>query len=136
MAPDIEAPFPLAADTIARLRAALELPDTAIPGSALSLDDLLDALESASPRIQSVRVNKTRARYHVQGCVAELTEVVADGKTVRTAAIEHEDPAKLIAAVRAMRLDGYPNISYPRGLKQVVGNCPVEERFHEPPGCH
>jgi exopolyphosphatase / guanosine-5'-triphosphate,3'-diphosphate pyrophosphatase len=119
--PIFKAPFPLAAGAIARLRAALGLPDSAIPGDALSFDALVAALESVSPRIRSVRVNKMRTRYHIHGCVAELTDVVADGKPIRSAAIEDEDPAKVIAAVRAMRLDGYPNMSYPRGLKQLVG---------------
>jgi hypothetical protein len=119
--PVLKEPFPLSAEIVARLCAALKLPDTAIQGNARSLDALLAALESAAPRIRSVRVNKTRARYHIHGCVAELTKVIADGEKVRTAAVEDEDPSKVIAAVRAMQLEGYPNISYPRGLKQLVG---------------
>ncbi len=121
--PILKEPFPLAAGTLARLRAALGLPDSAIQGDALSFDALVAALESASRQIRGLRVDKTRTRYHIHGCVAELTDVVADGKKVRTAAIEDEDPAKVIAAVRATRLDGYPNVSYPRGLKQLVGMC-------------
>jgi exopolyphosphatase/guanosine-5'-triphosphate,3'-diphosphate pyrophosphatase len=66
-------------------------------------------------------VRKPRTRYRINGCVAELTGVIADGKKVRTVAIEDADPAKVLAAVAAMGLDRFPNISYPRGLKQVLG---------------
>ena len=46
---------------------------------------------------------------------------MADGLNVETVAIEDEDPEKVIAAVRSMRLDGFPNTSYPRGLKRLIG---------------
>jgi len=48
--------------------------------------------------------------------------VAADGKPTRTVAIEHEDPARVLAAVREMSLDRFENISYPRGLKQLLGS--------------
>jgi hypothetical protein len=73
------------------------------------------------PFLGSHPVTKARARYHVRGCVAELTEVIADANAIRTAAIEDADPEKVIEAVRAMEMDGFPNVSYPRGLKQLVG---------------
>ena len=64
----------------------------------------------------------------MHGCVAELTDVLADGKKARTVAIEDADPAKVVAAVRAMELDRYPNISYPRGLRQVPGGSSLATR--------
>jgi exopolyphosphatase/guanosine-5'-triphosphate,3'-diphosphate pyrophosphatase len=50
-----------------------------------------------------------------------MTEVVADGKRTRTVALESEDPDRVIATVRKFGLDRFENISYPRGLKQLVG---------------
>ena len=119
--PVLKEPFPLAIATVASLRAALGLPVIASDGDALSLDAFLARVESAAVGLRVVNVSKRRTRYHVLGCVAELTDVAADGKKVRTVAIEDADPARVIAAVRAMGLDGYPNINYPRGLKQLVG---------------
>jgi hypothetical protein len=46
---------------------------------------------------------------------------VADGKPIRTVAIELEDPARVLAAVREMSLEQFENISYPRGLKRLLG---------------
>jgi exopolyphosphatase/guanosine-5'-triphosphate,3'-diphosphate pyrophosphatase len=42
--------------------------------------------------------------------------VTADGQPIRTIAIEAEDPAAVIAAVRSVGLGGYVNTSYPVGL--------------------
>jgi len=46
---------------------------------------------------------------------------VADGKKTRTVALESEDAARVIATVRKLGLDKFPNISYPKGLKQLAG---------------
>jgi exopolyphosphatase/guanosine-5'-triphosphate,3'-diphosphate pyrophosphatase len=53
--------------------------------------------------------------------MAELTEVVADGKKTRALAIEFEDSGWVIAAVGELGLERFENINYPRGLKQLVG---------------
>ena len=41
--------------------------------------------------IRVVDVHKRRARYTVGGCMAELSDVVANGKPTRTIAVESED---------------------------------------------
>jgi exopolyphosphatase/guanosine-5'-triphosphate,3'-diphosphate pyrophosphatase len=119
--PVLKEQFPLAADAMVRLREALGVAPLPIHGEADSFDALVANLESASTQIRGVWVSKVRTRYLVHGCVAELTDVIANGKKVRTTAIEDEDPHKVITAVRAMGLDGHSNINYPRGLKQLIG---------------
>jgi exopolyphosphatase/guanosine-5'-triphosphate,3'-diphosphate pyrophosphatase len=113
--------FPLSAAEVAQVRSALGLPDGPIDGGAASLGALLAGLQTGPARVRAIKVEKTRGRYSLHECAAELTEVVADGKKIRTVAIEDEDPVKVNAAMRAMGLGGFPNISYPRGLKQLVG---------------
>jgi exopolyphosphatase/guanosine-5'-triphosphate,3'-diphosphate pyrophosphatase len=119
--PVLKESFPLPHTAVATVRATLGLPAASPSGDNLPLDRLLAELAPAGGPVHVVDVRKTRTRYHVKGCVAEVTEVIADGKAVRTVAIEDEDPAKLIAAVRSMGLGNYPNTSYPQGLKQLVG---------------
>jgi len=119
--PVFKEPFPLAASAVARVQAALGVTPLSFSAGGLSLDQLLADLARSDGRVRVIAVRKTRTRYQVQGCVAELTDVVADGKAVRTVAIEDADPAKVIAAVAVMRLDRFPNISYPRGLKHLIG---------------
>ena len=75
---------------------------------------------SSSPRscagnadLLAVRVHKRRARYTVGGCMAELTELRTEHGATRTIAVESEDPARVIAAVRELGLDARHNVSVP-----------------------
>ena len=77
-----------------------------------------------SGRIRPVPVHKRRVRYTVQGCMAELSSVVAGERSTRTLAIESSDPAAVVAAVRSVGLDGYTNVSYPRGLASLIDDAP------------
>src|SRR5215813_13055352 len=91
------------------------------PGlDAYTLEQLEVELTQASRGVRVAQVHKRRQRYTVGGCTAEMTEVVADGRTIRTVAIELEDPVRVLTAVREMGLDHFENISYPRGLKRLL----------------
>jgi exopolyphosphatase/guanosine-5'-triphosphate,3'-diphosphate pyrophosphatase len=61
----------------------------------------------------------------VGGCTAEVSDVVADGRPTRTIAIESEDAAAVIAAVRSVGLGGYVNTSYPKGLRALIDGAPA-----------
>jgi exopolyphosphatase/guanosine-5'-triphosphate,3'-diphosphate pyrophosphatase len=80
----------------------------------------LDAIARASPDITAVPVHKTRRRFTLGRCMAELTDVRAVDRSTSTIAIESEQPADVIAAVRALGLDPHPNVNVPRGLKDLV----------------
>jgi exopolyphosphatase / guanosine-5'-triphosphate,3'-diphosphate pyrophosphatase len=85
----------------------------------MTLDQLIAEVTSDS-RMRTLEVHKARTRYHLEGCMAELTEVTANGKTIRTIAVESEDPVCIVAALRALGLEGGKNVSYPCGLKRLV----------------
>jgi exopolyphosphatase/guanosine-5'-triphosphate,3'-diphosphate pyrophosphatase len=57
--------------------------------------------------------------------MAELADVVVNGRSTRTIAIESEDAAAVIVAVRAVGLGGYENISYPRGFVALIDDEPA-----------
>ena len=118
--PIMKGEFPLPAAEVARVCAALGV--APIAGlDAYTLEQFQAELTHASRRVRVVRVHKRRQHYIVSGCSAEMTDVVADGKPIRTVAIELEDPARVLAAVREMSLEQFDNISYPRGLKRLLG---------------
>ncbi len=119
--PLLKAPFPLAAPVVAKISAALGLPDLPASPDGRPLERLLDDLARFGGIVRVVNVKKTRTRYLLDGCLAEVADVVADGKTTRTVAIEDATPERVLAAVGAMALSGYSNINYPRGLKQLIG---------------
>jgi exopolyphosphatase / guanosine-5'-triphosphate,3'-diphosphate pyrophosphatase len=115
--PVLKGGFPLAVTDAATLFAALGVP--APPEGTLTYDELLATVE-ATAELRWVDVHKRRARYTVGGCMAELSNVAADGHSTRTIAIELEDPGLVIAAVRDLGLGDRANTCMAKGLKALV----------------
>ena len=123
--PIMKAGFPLPATEVAKVFEALRLDPLPLRRANYSLEEFISELAVPSGRIRAVSVNKRRTRYTLGGCMAELSEVVADGRTTRTVAVESEDAAAVIAAVRSLGLSGYVNTSYPRGLAALIDGEPL-----------
>jgi len=119
--PVMKGAFPLPAAEVTKVFNVLGLAPPPLTRAQYTLEQLTTALGGRGGATRVVNVHKKRVRYEVDGCLAEMTDVVADGKRTRTVAIESEDPARVIAAVRKLGLDRFENINYPRGLKQLVG---------------
>jgi exopolyphosphatase/guanosine-5'-triphosphate,3'-diphosphate pyrophosphatase len=123
--PVMKAGFPLVAADVARVFDALRLATPALAREAYTLDEFVAELAEPSGAMRGVNVHKRRVRYVVGGCTAEVSDVVADGRATRTVAIESEDAAAVIAAVRSVGLGGFANTSYPRGLAALVDDEPA-----------
>lgn len=119
--PVMKGAFPLPAAQVKNVFAALGVTPPPLAREGYSLEQFVAELAEPGQRLRVVQVHKRRVRYRVDGCTSEVTEVVADGKKTRTVAIESEDAARVIATVRKLGLNRFENISYPRGLKQLVG---------------
>src|SRR5512145_1315828 len=122
--PVMKAGFPLPAAEVAKVFAALRLEPPPLHRASYDLEQFIAELAVPSGRIRAIDVQKRRTRYTVGGCMAELSEVVANGKATRTIAVESEDPAAVIAAVRSLGLGGYVNTSYSRGLAALLDETP------------
>ena len=120
-APVMKATFPLPAADVDQVLTTLAIPIPSLARPEYTLDQLVDELVHTSRALRAVAVHKRRTHYTVDGCMAEVSEVRADGRETRTIAIEAEDPGRVIAAVRDFGLASLPNVCYPRGLKAVLG---------------
>jgi exopolyphosphatase / guanosine-5'-triphosphate,3'-diphosphate pyrophosphatase len=120
--PVLKADFPVPA---AQVAVALEGLGAAVKPArdAYSLDELLGEVVGADPVLRAVRVHKRRQRYTIGGCMSELTDLHSDVGDTRTVAVESEDAAAVIAAVRDLGLGDLPNTSFPRGLKALAGSA-------------
>ena len=109
----MKASFPLAAaDVTPDLRGTGARRRRPLARDTYTLDQFV--AELAGPAgIRGVDVHKRRVRYTVNGCTSEVSDVVADGHATRTIAIESEDAAAVIEAVRSVGLGDYVNTSYP-----------------------
>jgi exopolyphosphatase/guanosine-5'-triphosphate,3'-diphosphate pyrophosphatase len=114
--PVLKAGFPLSADEVGIASGALGVPPPSRPDVS-TVDDLV----AVGKQVVAAPVSKRRVHYTLNGCMAELTDVRTEIAQTRTIAIEAEDPALVIAAVRELGLGERPNVSFPRGLKTLLG---------------
>ncbi len=125
--PILKVGFPMPVADVARVCEALHLPSPILAREDYTLQQFLDEIAGPTGTVRPVAVHKHRVRYTVGGCSSEVSDVVADGRSIRTIAIESEDAAAVVAAVRSVGLDGYVNTNYPRGLAALLDSRP--ERY-------
>ena len=125
--PVMKAGFPLSAAEATKVLEALGLPIPAAVRASYAQDEFVGQLAAPGGAVRAVAVRKRRTRYTVGGCMAELSDVVANGRATRTLAVESEDAAGVTRAVRGLGLGGYTNTSYPRGLAALIDDEP--ERY-------
>ena len=115
-APVMKAPLPVSAGDARAVLAALDVPVPALEGGTFVLSEIV----AAGAGVTAVPVHKTRRHVTLGGCMAELTDLSTGGRSVRTIAVESEEPARVIAAVGELGLALRPNISVPRGLEALL----------------
>jgi len=119
--PVMKAGFPLSVADVGTVLEALGVePPPHLVRTAYTLPELLTEVVAPDPDLLAVEVHKKRSRYTIGGCMAELTEVTAGRSRTRTLAIESEDAARVMQAVRELALASRPNVSFARGLKALV----------------
>ena len=119
--PVMKAPFPLGADEVRSLWAALALPAPALRRKAYDLDQIVRELVEPTAGVEATRVGKRRRQYEVGACTVELADVRTERVSMRTLAVESEDPDAVVSILREIGLEGHPNVSYPRWLKALAG---------------
>jgi exopolyphosphatase/guanosine-5'-triphosphate,3'-diphosphate pyrophosphatase len=100
---------------VTRVFEALSLPVPSLARASYTLDAVHRRVRRAWRSDSRGEGAQAAHRYTVGGCMAELSDVVADGKPTRTIAVESEDAAGVMRAVRELGLGGYVNTSYPKG---------------------
>jgi exopolyphosphatase / guanosine-5'-triphosphate,3'-diphosphate pyrophosphatase len=119
--PILKATFPLGPEVLPGIFTALGVPLPALGRGSYTLPQYLDDLIRPERRLRIVEVAKERHGFLIDGCIVEIAEVTFDGQPFRTVAVEQEDPQRVSALVRELKLDGYENINYLRAMKSAVG---------------
>src|SRR5262245_20806386 len=119
--PTMKAPFPLPAPAVREVMSVLVAGEVPLARSDYTLDQLLAEVVGANPDLATVDVHKRRAQYDLAGCTAELTDLRTEQGSTRTLAVESEEPARVLAALRELGVESLPNVSYPRELKGLIG---------------
>ena len=119
--PVLKSGFPLTKDVLAQVAAAWGVALPELTRAGYSLDEFLAEVVGAHPKLRAIAVGKERFGFTVDGCIVELANLTFDGTPIRTAAVEHEDPALVIATVRKLGLDRFSNTNYIKALKRFAG---------------
>jgi exopolyphosphatase / guanosine-5'-triphosphate,3'-diphosphate pyrophosphatase len=122
--PVMKAAFPLDAEDAGRVFDTLELPAPPLRRQRYAREEFLDDVAGRDGPLQRVDVHKRRVRYTIDGCVSEVTDLVAGDRAVRTIAIESTDRSAVLRAIQDMGLAGYLNANYGVGLRAVLDRRP------------
>jgi exopolyphosphatase/guanosine-5'-triphosphate,3'-diphosphate pyrophosphatase len=112
--------FPLPAADVSKVFGMLKIAPPQLEHDSYTPDQLLSEVIESHPEVSAVPVHKRRARYTLDGCMAEVTDLLVDGIPVRTIAIESEDPDDVIAAVESAGLGTLLNHNFVRGMAMVL----------------
>src|SRR4051794_811019 len=113
--------FPVSRDDVSVVLAGLGVAAPSLDRETYTAAELLGEVVGPADALRAVMARKRRNRYVVGGCMAEICELETDEGSTRSLAIESEDPARVIAAVRSLGLDTRRNVCMVRGLKVLVG---------------
>jgi exopolyphosphatase/guanosine-5'-triphosphate,3'-diphosphate pyrophosphatase len=119
--PVLKAEFPLSAEAVESVLAALDVDAPASPVTPATPDEFERDVVAPHPGLRAVHVHKRRTRYVVDGCMVEMTLITADGASTNTLAVESIDPSTVSATIARFGLGGVSNVCVPRGLKALVG---------------
>ena len=122
--PIMKAQFPVDQQVVGDVFGTLRHDVPPMDRDTYTLQQFLDEL-APTAGLRPVRVHKHRVRYVVNGCTSEVTDVVADGKSTRTIAIESEDASAVVEGVRQVGLQDYLNTNYGKGLLALINDTPT-----------
>src|SRR4051794_9453464 len=118
--PVLKGTFPLAASDARLLLRALGVDESLVVKDEYSLEELISAVLAPTGSVRAVRVHKHREHFTPGGAMAELSTLASGVHVTRSIAVESEDPALVIDAVRKLGLSSCPNVCVARGLKTLV----------------
>ncbi len=119
--PIMKGQFPLPVSEIEKVFKCFKVAVPKFEREEYTYEQYLSELIGGSKLLKGVNVHKQRTGYTINNCIVEIAEVTVDGKTIKTAAVEAEDPIAVINTVKELELDQFENINYIRGLKNLVG---------------
>jgi hypothetical protein len=124
--PALEAPFPVDSRTIVEdVFPDLKVAPPHIERPSYTHGEFIRDLVRLRHDLATVDVMKRRSMFAFDQCTAEFAEVeIAGGASSETLEFESEDPAAVLRAIAKFGLTAYPNISYVRHLKLMIGMIP------------
>jgi hypothetical protein len=122
--PVMKAGFPLTHDVLEQVFRAWKAETPSLTREAYGYEEFLRELVEPHTDLRAVRVEKERHGFMINDCIVEIANLKFDGQSIRTVAVEMEDPENVIKTVKQLTLDSFENINYLRALKRFAGIDP------------
>ena len=115
--------FPLAKEKIKNeIFPALGVECPALDREVYTLKEFMMELILVDPDIKVALTEKERHAYSFEECICEWADVQINGATIRTLAIESENPDLIYNAMEKLNIEkNIENVNYPKALKRVLG---------------
>lgn len=119
--PVMKSSFPIGHEDIKTVFDAVNIPVPEFDRPEYTYDQFLKELIQNQPELRVVGVFKKRYGYMIDNSIVEIADLQINGTSIKTAAVEHEDPELVINTVRKLELHQFENINYIKHIKGVIG---------------
>ncbi len=90
-----------------------------------TLNEFLDEVIRVHPQLSAVHVFKRRFAHTINGCIAEIAELLINGAAIQTVSVESVDVPAILEANKMLGVDDYENINYLLAIKRIIGMEPL-----------
>ena len=119
--PVLKVGFPCPADDVGKVFSAFGLTRPGMARGEYTYDEFITEVVGGADELAVVKVVKKRYGFMLGEVIVEVAEVTFDGVPLKTAAVEHTDPALVMGVVRELGLDAFTNVNYIKAMKSAVG---------------
>jgi len=92
--------------------------------SAYTMKQYLEEIIKPHPDLVTARVSKHRFGFIVNGCPAEIAQLLINDIKIHTVAVESEDVEAVLKAKEMLGLQKYENVNYLLAIKRIIGMDP------------
>ena len=103
----------------------VELPE--LNRDEYTLDQFLSEVVRPHPDLVAVNIFKRRFAFTINGCIAEIAEILINGAYIQSVNVESVDIDAILKAKDMISLNDYENVNYLLAIKRVIGMEPMPE---------
>ena len=120
--PRMKGEFPMKAEVLQKeVFPAFGVAEPGFQREEYGLQEYLGEIIFPHPQLTAVNVFKLRFAFTVNGCIAEIADLLINGAAIRTVAVEHTDIGAILKAKEMLGLEEYENVNYLRAIKRIIG---------------
>ena len=92
-----------------------------------TLAQFLEEVIKPHPELALAYVFKRRFGYSIEGCIAEIADLLINGAAIKTIAVESVDVEAVLKVKAMLGLQEYENVNYVLAIKRIIGMEPLPE---------